>query len=289
MQITLYPNVLRWARERAGLEADALAKKIGVKPLRVEEWERSGRISIVQVDKLAHYTHTPVGYLYLREPVEDRLPIPDFRTIADLPLARPGPDLLETVQTMLRRQAWMRDWVIEERHEALAFVGSIELGAQPTETAVSMRTALGLESGWADNERSWTEATRRLRVEIEHAGIFVVINGVVGNNTHRKLDPEEFRGFALVDEYAPLIFINGSDARAAQMFTLVHELVHICIGAGGVSNFENMQPFPHRIEQFCNTVAAEFLVPELDLRAVWSKIPRDENAYQFLAGCGNSG
>ena len=80
LQITLQPGVLRWARERAGISPEELARKIQVKPERVVEWEKSGRISIAQTDNLARSTHTPLGFLYLAEPPTDRLPIPDFRT-----------------------------------------------------------------------------------------------------------------------------------------------------------------------------------------------------------------
>lgn len=283
LEITLQPGVLRWARKRAGLEAEVLAHKVGVKPGRVEEWEKSGRISLSQADKLAHHTHTPLGYLYLPEPVDDRLPIPDFRTVGDRPLRQPSPELLDTIQMMQRRQAWMRDELIEEGNGPLAFVGSFGLDQSPEQAAIAMREILGLEPHWADAEHSWTEALRRLRDHIEQAGVLVVFNGVVGNNTHRKLDPDEFRGFALVDEYAPLIFINGADFKAPQIFTLVHELAHVWTGAGGVSNFDALEPLPHAMEQFCNKVAAEFLVPEAELRAIWNQALEGGDRYQFLA------
>src|SRR5215218_9773354 len=234
IHISLQPEVLRWARERSGLGIEELARKVGVKPARVEEWEKSGRISLVQIDKLAHHTHTPLGFLYLPEPVEDRLPISDFRTFGDRPLRRPSPELLDTVHMMQRRQAWMRDELIEEGSEPLSFVGSADLAEEPTAVARDMRSHLQLESGWADSEHTWTDALFQLRAHVEAAGVFVVLNGVVANNTHRKLDPEEFRGFALVDEYAPLIFVNNADYKAAQMFTLVHELAHVWTGTEGV-------------------------------------------------------
>lgn len=283
LQIKLQPKVLRWARTRAGLEVDALASKIGVKPERVHEWEQSGRISLSQADKLAHHTHTPLGFLYLPEPVDDRLPIPDFRTVGDRPLRRPSPELLDTIQMMQRRQIWMRDELIEDGNGPLVFVGSQGLDESPERVAAAMRETLGLEPHWADAEHSWTEALRRLRDHVDRAGVLVVFNGIVANNTHRKLDPDEFRGFALVDEYAPLIFINGADFKAPQIFTLVHELVHIWTGAGGVSNFEALQPSPHAMEQFCNRVAAEFLVPQAELRGIWDQVPQGEHRYQFLA------
>lgn len=283
LEIVLRPDVLRWARERAGLEPDALAGKLGVKPERVHEWERSGRISLAQADKLAHHTHTPLGFLYLPEPVDDRLPIPDLRTVADRPLRRPSPELLDTIQDMQRRQAWMRDELIEQGSEPLAFVGSAGLDQAPERVAEALREVLGFEPHWAQAEPSWTDALRRLRDQAEQAGVLVVFNGVVGNNTHRPLDPEEFRGFALVDDYAPLVFVNGADFKAAQIFTLVHELAHLWCGAGGVSNFEELQPTPDKVEQFCNRVAAEFLVPATELRAAWRQAPEGDDRFQFLA------
>ncbi|MCS6827187.1 MAG: XRE family transcriptional regulator [Caldilinea sp.] len=281
--IRLEPGVLKWARERARLDAETLARKIGVRPERIHDWEQSGRITISQADKLAHHTHTPIGYLYLSEPVEDPLPIPDYRTVADRQVLRPSLELLDTVQAMLRRQAWMRDELIELGREPFSFVGSIGLDSPPAEVAIKMHELLGLTPRWAETERNWESVLRRLRDRIEEAGVLVVFNGVVGNNTHRKLDPDEFRGFALVDEYAPLIFVNAADFKAAQIFTLMHEFAHVMIGRPGVSNFEALEPAPHEVEQFCNRVAAEFLVPELDLRQAWEQMSPCDDCFDLLA------
>lgn len=284
VQITLQPEVLSWARERSGLEIEKLAHKVGVKPERVQEWEEYGQITLSQVDKIAHHTHTPLGFLYLPEPVDDRLPISDFRTVKDRPLHRPSPELLDTVQLMQRRQSWMRDELIEKGNDPLGFVGSVGLDARPRDIAGDMRATLDLEPKWASAENNWTDALNRLRSNTEAAGVLLVANGVVANNTSRKLDPDEFRGFALVDEYAPLIFVNNADYKSAQMFTLVHELAHIWTGAEGVSNFrQNFLPPSNEMEQFCNKVAAEFLVPEDELRVVWERARVEEEPYEFLA------
>lgn len=270
MELTLQPNVLRWARERNGLGVPDLAEKLGVKPEIVAGWEQTGVIKFNKVGKLAHVTHTPEGFLYLPEPPEERLPIPDFRTVDDRPPRRPSPDLLETVQAMQRRQNWMRDFLQEEGEEALPFVGSANLNIPPEQVAVAMRRELGLTGGWAAIVPTWSEALAHLRQKADDAGILTVVNGVVGNNTHRKLNPGEFRGFALTDPWAPLVFINGADFKAAQMFTLAHELAHIWLGESGVSNFTpEFQPFSNEIELFCNQTAAEFLVPATEIIAYW--------------------
>ncbi len=283
--LILSPDVLRWARERAGLDIQTLAKKLQVKSERIISWENSGQLTITQAEKLAHYTHTPLGYLYLPEPVKESLPIRDFRTVDDQPLSRPTPDLIETIQIMQRRQAWMREEMLESGQNPLAFVGSSQLDMPAEEVACLIKKELGLEPHWTDGKTTWEDALRTLRNTIEAVGVLVVFNGVVGNDTHRKLSTDEFRGFALLDEYAPLIFVNSTDYKGAQMFTLVHELAHIWIGQEGLSNLEALQPSTsaNKIEKFCNQVAAEFLVPANELLSRWDTVPAGQNTYDFLA------
>jgi len=105
----------------------------------------------------------------------------------------------------------------------------------------------------------------------------------VGNNTHRRLDPTEFRGFVLVDEYAPLVFVNGADSKAAQMFTLAHELAHIFYGRSAAFDLRQMLPAKDDIEQACDRAAAEFLVPEDSLRRFWRALPRETTPFQGIA------
>ena len=122
-------------------------------------------------------------------------------------------------------------------------------------------------------------------IAVEQTGVIAVINGVVGNNTHRKLNVDEFRGFALCDAYAPLIFVNGADAKSAQMFTLAHELAHLWVGdAGeGVSAFENISPGGTEVENFCDGAAAEFLLPAQELKTHWNAVKRDPQPFMALA------
>ena len=127
-----------------------------------------------------------------------------------------------------------------------------------------------------DEIPSWQVAVSELRREIEQLGVMAVINGVVGNNTSRRLSVEEFRGFALTDPYAPLIFVNGADAKSAQMFTLAHELAHVWLGSAGVSGFDGLYPGGTEMEDWCNRTAAEFLSPAQEVRARWAEVRRRE-------------
>ena len=280
--LLLQPDVLRWARERAELTDGALAEKVNLSVERVLEWERSGQISMAWAERLAHVTHTPFGYLFLSFPPYEHLPIQDFRTRTSETPAQPSADLLETVYAMQRRQDWMREELIDTGSEPLDFVGSYHPNGNYGAVAGAMRTALLLNDGWASSAPTWSDAIRVLRDNAESAGILVVFNGVVGNNTSRKLNPDEFQGFALVDEYAPLIFVNNADFKAAQMFTLAHELAHLFIGEEGLSAFDSLLPSEHDVEQLCDKIAAEFLVPEADLLAHWQLAEASSDPYQQI-------
>ena len=143
----------------------------------------------------------------------------------------------------------------------MTFISSANLDDDPTDVAEAIRDRIRIDIEERRNFPTWMQAFSRMIDRVEEADILVMINGVVGNNTHRKLNPEEFRGFALIDEYAPLIFINGADTLSAKMFTLAHELAHIWLGESGISNAQLIQLPEDRIERWCNQVAAELLVP----------------------------
>lgn len=263
MRVQVRPELLRWARERAGLSPEALARRIP----RLQAWEQGeGHPTLKQIEKFAKATHTPVGYLFLPEAPVERVPIPDFRTVASVRINRPSADLLETVYICQQRQEWYRDFARSEGDERLSFVGSSDLTSDIGETAARMRTALGFNIEERRRMPTWTDALRRFIEQADLLGILVMVSGVVGSNNRRKLDPTEFRGFALSDDLAPLVFINGADTKAAQMFTLAHELAHVWLGQSALSDVGPASAPSHRVEIWCNQVAAEFLVPLADLR-----------------------
>lgn len=184
---------------------------------------------------------------------------------------------------MQRRQDWLREYLEEELENPLPFVGAITLDTDPTIAAHYIRETFGIRDGWADEHATWESALVGLRRSAESAGIVVVINGVVGNNTHQPLNVHEFRGFVLSDKCAPLIFINGTDAKSAQMFTLAHELVHICIGKDGIFDLPDFEPGPDRVELFCNKVAAEVLIPTNELQNHWPAASLLSEPFKALA------
>ncbi|MGW8256064.1 MAG: ImmA/IrrE family metallo-endopeptidase [Thermoguttaceae bacterium] len=278
--VSVKPELIRWAIKRSGLQVEALQFPVE----KIEQWKRGEKQpTFSQLKKFAKRTMTPLGYMFLSTPPEEKLPIPDFRTMGDTHISRPSPNLIETVQTMQRRQAWMRDELLEQGRAELSFIGSLKGNEKIEIAAKRIRDALKLHEDWAAKQSTWEEALRYLRQAAENAGILVASSGVVGLNNHRHLDPQEFRGFVLCDAYAPLIFVNTTDTKSAQMFTMAHELMHLWLGYGGLVNLINMQPYDDERELFCNRVAAEFLIPGKKFTKSWPEALETANPYKTLA------
>lgn len=274
------PQMLRWARERARLERDALSRAFPKLP----EWERgTAKPTFKQLEAFAKRTHAPLGYFFLAEPPAERLPIPDFRTVGSTALGRPSPELLDAIYLCQRQQGWYREYAEANGEEALAFVGSLSPNGDVVSAANAVRSTLQLDLRARQSVRTWEEALRQLVTQTEALGVLVMRNGIVGNNTHRVLDVEEFRGFALVDRLAPLIFINAADSKSAQMFTLVHELVHIFSGREGLSDATPRNVSTDGLERWCNEVAAEVLVPLAEFASEYRSDAELESELQRLA------
>jgi len=256
--VSINPTLITWARERALLSVDALSKRFP----KIEEWE-SGRLqpTLRQLEDFATAVHVPIGYLFLPEPFEESLPVTDFRTIADREISKPSPNLLDTLYLCQERQTWYREYIQMHRLDLVTFVSSAKLTDSPSEIARRIETLLQVSVSDRRTFSSWTDALRTFIQKVEGTGVLVMASSIVGSNSHRHLDAEEFRGFALADKAAPLIFLNTSDSKAAQMFSLFHELAHLYLGESGISNTGVGQFSEKEIERWCNAVAAEFLMP----------------------------
>lgn len=261
VRVDVSPRLLAWARERSRVDADALVRRFPALPA----WERAEKApTLKQLEAFAQATHTPVGMLFLAEPPDERVPIPDYRTVGDVGVARPSADLLDTVFQCQQRQEWYREYAQVTREDPVAVVGSLTPATGVVQAAATMRAALDFEVD--KRGATFLDASRRLAEQAERLGVLVMVSGVVGSNTHRRLDPDEFRGFALSDPLAPLVFVNGADTKAAQIFTLAHELAHVWLGATALSDAAMTSQPTVDVERWCNEVAAEFLVPLADLR-----------------------
>ncbi len=261
--------VLDWAASQIGksLEdlAGAIAKGKGI------ERVLSGQLTVHQLEKVASATRTPFGYLLLDSPPALEKPkLPDMRqTFSPDPL---GPDFFEVLEDVIRKQDWYLDHLRDIGADPLDFIGRFTINASPKDVAQDISVRAGITKDLRRSCSNFSEYFRELSEHFESIGILIFKNSIVKSNTKRGLSVKEFRGFAICNDLAPAVFINGKDADAAWIFTLAHEVAHIWIGESGISDIPSPNQFrPGRnIESFCNAVAAELLVPIDEFKSIWN-------------------
>lgn len=277
VRVEIQPSVLDWAIERSGQEAMAFRK------FDIDKW-RAGDLhpTYRQLEDFARTARTPFGMLLLDEPPEFELPLPDFRTVRDGAVGPPSAELLDTIHAVERRQLWFRNHLLEMGHEPLPFVGSLTTDTPIVSAAQQIQEALGYD---LDQRRGgdWTATRTRLAELTEQLGILVMIAGYAGAATTRTLNPDEFRGFSIADDIAPVVFVNGRDTKAAQLFTLAHEVAHVWLGKSGIDRPEPGVPDQPEIERWCNAVAAEVLIPRQLLRSTYDRNAQLEDEVSRLA------
>lgn len=277
-EVDIKSSMLTWAIERAGFDLNDFTVKVP----NVQQWlEGRKKPTVKQLEDFSKKVYLPFGYLFLPEPPKENLPIPFFRT--NNPQAtNVSINVYDTILLMQQRQDWLKDYLRDNEFRPLSFVGKYKQRENITEIVTDIRRTLRLEENWASQYETWEDALNSLTQKIEETGIIMVFNGIVENNTHRPIEVEECRGFVLVDELAPFMFVNNADGKAAQMFTIVHELAHIWTGHSAGFDFRKLQPADNPIELLCDKVAAEFLVPQNSFNSVWSERPSIKYAARYF-------
>ena len=261
-RVKVSPDMLRWAISRSGRSMDAAHSKFP----KLGQW-LAGELgpTVNQFKEFAKWTHTAAPLMLLEAPPSMELPIADFRIGRGSAPAQPSPDLIDTIHLCQRRQAWFEEYA--EDFDLEGFQGTrFRPNMNVMQAAAHLRSELQYDISNRSKVRDGADARRYLIDAFEDVGGLVVVNGVVGNNTSRRLDINEFRGFTLNSDTAPLVFVNGADTKNGQVFSLAHEFAHVWRGDSGVSAESLTDHTNNDIEQWCNRVAAEFLVPAADLR-----------------------
>jgi Zn-dependent peptidase ImmA (M78 family) len=274
------PRMLSWARRRGGLSTEQVAEKIKPVPAeRIAAWEstdpeKRSRPTFKQAKRLADLLHVPFGYLFLSDEPSEDLPLPDLRTRRDAAGMKPSPEFIETIYDALRKQEWYRGYLLEQDADPVSVVGQFREQSPTLDIANDIRRTLRIDDELRRSAKDTEDYFRLLVRRCEEAGIIVLRNSVVGNNTHRPLDSDEFQGFAQADPIAPLIFVNQSDYLSAQIFTLAHEVAHIWMGVTGVSASAYLErPATDEMahQRKADEIAAEVLVPAEDFSRRWDE------------------
>jgi Zn-dependent peptidase ImmA (M78 family)/DNA-binding XRE family transcriptional regulator len=276
------PEVAKWARQRAGMSIEQLSDAMKTDGRTVTAWEQGQQSPpFRKAEKLAARLRIPFGYLFLSKPPSDGVPLPDLRTVSNVRVTEPSLNFMEVLNNALLKQEWYSEYLEESGARKIPFVGKYTINDGVARVSESMAQALGINKDARVAAHTWQQFLTYIVQRAEELGILVMQRGIVGNNTKRPLSVDEFRGFAIADEHAPLVFINARDAKAAKNFTLVHELCHLWLGESGISNPQlrnRTADETSAIERFCNKVAAEVLAPRDELTRLWrSGRTLDEN------------
>lgn len=254
--VAVTQSVLAWALQRADRSYEETVKKFP----KLGDWLSGDALpSLRELEKFASFTHVSLGALIMLEPPDETLPIADMRTRESKVIERPSGNLLDTIDRYQQFQDWYHDYAREQGAQKLPFLGSVSTQDSPHMVAHRVRELLLLERVNATSPDQWR---RDIVKALEDVGVLVMMSGIVGNNTHRPLSADEFRGFCLYDVLAPLIFVNlAGESYGAQNFTLVHEFAHLLAGHSALSGGDHLLGGTSE-EAWCNRVAALALLPD---------------------------
>ncbi|GBD80971.1 hypothetical protein TEHD10_2034 [Tetragenococcus halophilus subsp. halophilus] len=270
-RVPITPHVIKYYIDTSNINLEDLEKDANLK--NINGWlDLSAQPTFNQLNQLSKKIKVPFGYLLLNDIQKEEPSLIEYRTVLNNEVDKPSRDLLETIDDMEDKQDWMRDFLIRNSYEKLNFVNKFSKKDSVQTIAQGIRHTLQLEETWFVN-RQYNNAFNYLRDKFENAGILVMQNGVVKANTHRNLNVDEFRAFVLVDDYAPLIFINSTDSNGGKIFSLFHEVAHIFLGESDLFNDNNVSHPIYRndLEVLCNDIASELCIPAPYFKELWAK------------------
>lgn len=259
VSVNIRPEIINWALSQAQEE------KLGDKLMNnITKWLDGTKIpTFNQIEDFSKKANIPLGYFFLQTPPVEQINLLEYRTVDSIQLANPSRNLIDTIHEMENIQEWMKSYRQDLGFDKLSIVGCMK-GIHEIDVIVNrMRKDLELDDVWYERNKDAREAFNYIRTQLEVCGVVVMMSGIVGKNTHRVLDVDEFRAFAMVDDWAPLIFINSTDSNGARLFSLLHEVVHIWLGRDDLFNDRQSRiSGVSDIEVLCNAVAGELIVPK---------------------------
>ncbi len=272
VNVNIQPEVIHWALNQTP------AEKLGEKLMdNITKWlDGTKTPTFHQLEEFSKKSNIPLGYFFLQTPPTEQPDLLEYRTIDSIQLMQPSRNLLDTIHEMENIQDWMKAYRQDLGFDRLAIVGSMSDAEDVNHIAYRIRQDLEWDETWYEKSRTARESFSHIRGQLETCGVLVMMSGIVGKNTHRRLDVNEFRAFAMCDDWAPLLFINSADSNTAKLFSLLHEVAHIWIGKSDLFNDRQGHTMGvSKSETLCNAVAGELLVPRNVFLAKWNHTSAD--------------
>lgn len=271
----IQPEIFRWARRSVGLTVHDVADMLKRQPEEIEAWEDgTAAPTYPQLEKLAYQIYKrPLAVFFLPSPPEENLPHREFRTLPDADLQNLQRDTYLHIRRAHAYQLALRDLFDghnpAERHiwKAISLSTLKGLAAQAQAIREQLGITLEQQAAWKTDE----QALKAWRSAIENCGIFVF---------KAAFKQKDISGFCLMDAHLPVVYLNNSATKTRQIFSLLHELAHVLLSMNGLSKFDTayIEQLPRdeqKIEQFCNAIAAEVLIPAQDFAGQAERFPAD--------------
>lgn len=272
--VSVQPEVMRWARQSIGLSVSDVALRLKRSVEEIEAWEAGAAFpSYPQLEKLAYQIYKrPLAVFFLPAPPDEVSPVREFRTLPTQDLLTLAVDTHLHLRRAHAYQIALRELFGTNPAEDLIWQKISLSRIDPvTDRAASIRDLLGItledQLRWRDEDSS----LKNWRKAIEDRGVFVF---------KESFEQKDISGFCLADVQFPVVYLNNSTTKTRQLFSLLHELVHLLLSVNGLSKFdkqyiEHLPAQEKQIEQFCNAIAAEVLIPSFDFQQQASNLPAD--------------
>lgn len=272
VKVNICPEIINWALSQTQKEilGDKLMNNI-------TKWlDGTKTPTFNQIEDFSKKTHIPLGYFFLQTPPVEQINLLEYRTVDSSQLANPSRNLIDIIYEMENIQDWMKAYRQDLGFDRLSVVGCVS-GAHTVDSIVNqIRRDLELDDTWYERRSDAVDSFNHVREQLELCGVIVMMNGIVGQNTHRTLDVDEFRAFAMVDDWAPLIFINAADSNGARLFSILHEVAHIWLGKNDLFNDRQSRiSGVSNTEVICNAVAGELIAPKNVFTSKWDTYDMD--------------
>lgn len=262
----IQPSVLKWARESLGMTVYDVATRLKRAEVDITSWESgSSAPTYSQLEKLAYDIYKrPLAVFFLPSPPPEKTPSKEFRTLPDFDLKHLLPDTHLHIRRAHSFQLAINELFEGNNPTSQPIWKSVSLSTDKpiVKQAETIRQALGISLSdqikWKDED----VALKNWRFAIEMAGVFIFKDS---------FKQKEISGLCLSDASFPIIYLNNSTTKTRQIFSLLHELSHLLLNINGIAKFDKsyINDLPRHeksIEQFCNSISAEVLIPSADFK-----------------------
>ncbi|MCH4009948.1 ImmA/IrrE family metallo-endopeptidase [Companilactobacillus sp.] len=273
LRIPVDGKVIQWAIDNGEKNDEDLLKKYSI-----NKWKnaknKSDYPTFNQLQGFSRDTKIPFRYLIKSSIPEENNDFVKYRTVNNSDVL-PSRKLVDTIHQMESRQAWMKQYLLEQKtNHKFDLLNQLSVNIDPISASSNVIDILNLSSVY-QSFMTDDDFFSLLKNRISDYGVLVMQNGIVGSNTQRPLNVDEFRAFVLIDDIVPLIFINSKDSKTAKIFSLIHEFIHILLGNNEILNVS--PDVDVKDERWINTVTINVLMPkERVLKIVnWNDSPED--------------